>query len=443
LKRTRKFPVYSEARLAGADELAFHGNANPPLCARIHLLKTLHKYLTGQVLATLLLTVAVFAFIVLLLNVLKDVLPLLIAGHVSLWLFVKAIGLLLPFACVYALPMGFITAALLVFGRFSADHELTAARAGGVSLLALISPVLLLSLLCCALSAWFNMDIGPRSRVAFLNLKYDLIGNLTGAQIPEGTFIRDFPGYIFYTEKNHGGEMQNLTIYQLQNETNVTSEIIASHGRLDLDAAKKQVIVDLDDAQMIYFIPSGNLITSVKNYQLPLGVGGKNNRVTKPSIGNMTFGQLEQELHDLKQINFSGNTNQLVSQLKSLLVVSAPLATNATPAEVRAFLRQSEKTRAVQIEQVRVAMHFEIAFSFACFAFALVGIPLGIRVHRRETNVGIFIALMLVMVYYAFVMLGQSLSGHPELHPHLILWIPNFLFQGIGAVLLWRANRGI
>ena len=162
-------------------------------------MKTLHKYLTGQVLAALLLTVSVFAFVVLLMNVLRDVLPLLFGGHVSLWLAMKAIGLLIPFACIYALPMGFITATLLVFGRFSADQELTAARAGGVSLLSLIWPVLVLSLFCCGLSAWFNMDLGPRARVQFVNLRSDLVANLANAQIPEGRFIRDFPGYIFYT----------------------------------------------------------------------------------------------------------------------------------------------------------------------------------------------------------------------------------------------------
>jgi lipopolysaccharide export system permease protein len=423
-------------------KFALLGGVNAPTCARIQPLRTLHKYLTGQVLATLLLTVAVFAFVVILLNGLREVLPLLFGGHVRLWLVLKAFALLIPFACVYALPMGFITATLLVFGRFSADQELTAARAGGVSLLSLISPVLLLSLLCCTLSAWFNTEIGPRSRVAFINLRYELIGDLANAQIPEGRFIRQFPGYIFYVGKNNNGDLQNVMIYQLQKETNVIGEILAAHGQLNPKRAANQLVVDLADARMIIFSPRGNFISSSPHLSYILSTNLSLHRLTKPKISDMTFGQLQQELEDLKQLNLSTNANATVDT-GSLQRMNLSLATNATPAETAMFLREAEKMRTSQIGQAQVALHRQIAFSFACFGFTLVGIPLGIRVHRRETNIGIGIALLLVVFYYAFIMLGESLASHPELYPHLILWIPNFLFQGIGAVLLWRANRGI
>jgi len=415
-------------------------------------LKTLHKYLTGQVFATLLLTVSVFAFVVLLLEVLKDVLPVLFGGNVRLWLIMKAIGLLIPFACVYALPMGFITATLLVFGRFSADQELTAARAGGISLLSLISPVLLLSLLCCALSAWFNMDLGPRSRVAFISLiRYELPSEMANAEIPEGRSIRDFPGYVFYAEKNDNGNLQNILIWKLQSETNGTvvttnesMEIIAARGHLRPERAEKQLLIDLEDMNSIQFDPHGNRTWFSPTYSMNLSQSNAVVQSVKPKISDMTFGQLRQELADLQQLNFSAiGTNSSMAPADLSRLDLSTISTNATPQQTAAFLQVAEKTRELQIEQVKVAMHRELAFSFACFGFTLVGIPLGIRVHRRETNIGIAIALMLVVVYYAFIMLGQSLSAHPNLYPHLILWLPNFIFQIIGAVLLWRANKGI
>ena len=394
-------------------------------------------------LATLLLTVAVFAFVVVLLNGLPQILPLLISGHVRPALIAKAVGLLLPFAFVYALPMGFITATLLVFGRFSADQELTAARAGGVSLLSLITPVLLLSLLCCGLSAWFNLQIGPQSRAAFVNLRQELLTSLSTTVIPEKQFIRDFSGYIVYVEKNHNGNLENITAYEAKSATNSSGKLFlrAPTGHVDADFSANTVTLTLSNVASV--MQSGNgkpWLYFSKIYPLKYDLKNQLSRPVKPKVSDMTFVQLQAEMLELNGMNVEPAS------------ASSPAATNrldnavnskASAEEINATIRNAEKVRQGEIERVRVELHREVAFSFACFGFTLIGIPLGIRVHRRETNIGIGIALGLVVVYYGFIMLGESLAARPEFYPHLIVWLPNFIFQAVGAVLLWRANRGL
>ena len=136
---------------------------------------------------------------------------LLISGQARFVIVFQAIALLIPFVWVWALPMGLLTATLLVFGRFSADQELTAARASGISLLSLVTPILILSLLCCALSAWINMDFGPRSRVLYKSLLFQLRADLVKNQLPEGRFVPVSTNFIFYAEKNQGGNLQDVT----------------------------------------------------------------------------------------------------------------------------------------------------------------------------------------------------------------------------------------
>lgn len=384
--------------------------------------KTLHAYLTRQILASLVMTVLVFTFVLLIGNVLKDILPLLMSGQVSLGAVASAVGLLVPFAWVFALPMGMLTATLLVFGRFSADQELTAVRASGISLVSLIIPILLLSLALCGICALVNLDFGPRCRVAFTTMRYNFGAKFSSVMLPEGRFITDRPGYIFYIGKNRGGNLEDIMILQLESDTNLQRTVLAPRGSMVVDSANKVLRLTLQDAKSIEM--NGETLLS-QEVPIELELEPSQKTALQPKIDDMTFRQLCDELGDLER------RVRLPVSLKHL-----------TPEQRLERKRQWEQQRNDVVTPIVFQMHRQVAFSFACFGFTLLGIPLGIRVHRRETNVGIAIALVLVAVYYSFILLGQALQHRPEFFPFLIVWIPNFLFQTIGAILLWRANRG-
>jgi lipopolysaccharide export system permease protein len=384
-------------------------------------LKTLHAYLVRQILASLLITVMVFTFVLLLGNALKEILPLLVNRQVTFGVVAQAAALLVPFAWVFALPMGMLTATLLVFGRFSADGELTAVRASGVSLLSLISPILLLSLALCALSALVNMEIGPRCRVAYTNILFDLRLKLSSDLLPEGAFIKDVPGYIIHVRKNQGGELEDVMVWMLDTETYIR----AARGKLEVDAPEKKVTLYLYDGASVDMRGGEPLLIAFKETSL-VRTNLLDRPTFQPKISDMTSGQLWDELDEWER--------RLTTQASGR---------HLSKEQMQARKHELEKVLGDPTTPIRFQIHQQVAFSFACFGFTLVGIPLGIRMHRRETNVGIFVALLLVAVYYSFILVAQSLDTRPEWAPHLIVWLPNFIFQAVGAVLLWRANRGV
>ena len=352
---------------------------------------------------------------------------MLVNRQTTLLMAVHAIGLLVPFVMVFALPMGMLTAALLFFGRFSADHELTAVRASGVSLVALITPILLLSIALSGVCALINMEVAPLCRVAYKKLLSIGITRL-GAFLPEKTYIKDFPGLIVYADKVRGTNLSAILIYRLSDPAG-ESYVRTSSGNIQVDPANPSVLhLRLFDAWRAGTVngeraPMAYTEEWFLTYTNKLAVQADE----KVKLTDMTIFQLWDELQDLE---------------KRLTV--GPAVRNMPRGQMRArLLELAQQQRADLTMPLKVQIHRQTAFSFACIGFTLVGIPLGLRTHRRETTFGIAVALILVLVYYSFFILGQSLETRPSWCPYLILWAPNFIFQAIGSVLLWRANRGV
>lgn len=379
-------------------------------------------------------TVAVFTFVLLLGNVLKEILALLVNQQAGFGLVLKAVGLLIPFVMVFALPMGMLTATLLVFGRFSADQELTAVRAGGISLVSLVTPVLLLSIALSGLCAWFNMKVAPEARSSYKQLLYQFGVQYATDLLPEDRFVDEIPGYVIYIRKRNGDQLRDVQLYRLESNQ-ITTRITAPQGSILRDPAAQTVRLSLKNATIEMLedpqppVPPLDWTIHDPEWQT-VRPGDEFPKQPDPA-------QITSEPARWRPLFSSFETEPLKPPAKAR---KKPRLSDMTFAQLRDEIAKLERQQ-IDPTPALVQLHRQVSFSFACFGFTLIGIPLGIRAHRRETSVGIAIALILLMLYYSFFVLGQAFDTRPEFAPHLLLWLPNFIFQAVGAVLLWRANR--
>ena len=91
----------------------------------------------------------------------------------------------------FSLPIGLLTAALLAVRALPARTRgiKRAARASGLSLVSLITPVLLLSVIVSGLCAWLNFDIAPSCRTAYRGLLFTAQTNRPANALRSGELV--------------------------------------------------------------------------------------------------------------------------------------------------------------------------------------------------------------------------------------------------------------
>jgi lipopolysaccharide export system permease protein len=388
--------------------------------------KTLHLYLCRQILGALVMTVFVFTFVLLLGNVIKEVLNLLVNRQATFSLAAHAILLLIPYVLAFSMPIGMLTATLLVFGRFSADQELTAARAGGISLVSLVGPILLLAVGVSAICAWLNFDLAPSCRVAYKELLAGAGRNRPGGFLLSNQYV-PFGIYQVFAGHVHGDgtNLDDVVVSEYDKDGELVRWAKAPKGLLTFDNVQRQITLQVwtnismqrDKNGWVPFL-SGDLVFP------PVPFPDADTAVPV-AISDMTFWQLRAELNRLEQ---------------SAKALPAHGATRDQLLDLQKEMRESANKTMMP---VLVNLNQQVAFSFACISFTLIGIPLGIRGHRRETSIGVAMALVLVLIYYSFMVTAQAWQAHPERYPCLVVWLPNFIFQAVGSVLLWRINKQV
>jgi lipopolysaccharide export system permease protein len=380
----------------------------------------LDRYIFKSVLATCAAAVGLFAFIVIVPNIARDLLPHVLAGQIQATTFIKLIVLLLPFAVTFALPMGMLTGVLLTLGRLSADSEITAMRAAGLSINRVTRPVVLLALLGVGVGLYFNFESMPRARVDYHKVLAEAISSNPLSLVIPKTFIRDFQGIVVYVGEKHGGIMRDIWLWELDKDRKVTRIVRAAAGRFEYEETTNSLILTLIQAQ-----------AEIRSEKHP------ENFEDPPMVVSVE----KSEPYRLSLDRFFGRASgphmkqewMTYQELKTERARVATLPLPADPALARIATQDRMK--------LEIIYHDKFNTALAVLSLALVGIPLGIKVSRRETSANFAVAVALTLAYYLMTVAVKVLDRHPEYRPDLLLWAPNILLLGFGLWLMTRIEK--
>ncbi|HEY6873742.1 MAG TPA: LPS export ABC transporter permease LptF [Geobacteraceae bacterium] len=354
--------------------------------------KTLFFYICREIAVPFLLGMATFTS-VLLMGRFLQLADLVVAKGALFSDILRMIVYLLPFFSMVTIPMSFLLALLLAFGRLSADSEITAMKSGGIGLYSLLPPVLSCALAAYLITTFITVFALPWGNTSFKKLLVTIIETRATLNLKERVFNDDFPGLVLYVDR-YSSDRDSMSGILIQDERNPKepSTIFAEQGIIERTPGTKSLRLSLKNGGIHRSIDTtGYRLLEFKDYELTINLAQSTKEMTKNEL-DMTFAELRESLHT--------------------------------------HLTDDKERRDMLIE-----FHRRFALPFACFVFALVGVPLGIQNQRSGKAAGFSISIGVILVYYVVLSLGKTLAQKGIIYPAVAVWVPDIAFLLLGIYL--------
>lgn len=374
------------------------------------VLRIFDRYLGKQVLTATSMGVLLLSGVMVLGNVYKKLDELLGDTRLPMAVVAEFVALIIPFSLIFTIPWAFLTAILLVFGRLSADNELVSLRMTGWSMRRICASVFALAIALSALCYWVNVDLAPMAKNRMKMMFYEVALENPEALFQEGRVLDRVPGFRIFTGSRNGRELKNLEI--IENEGSLARRVVrAKRALIETTPGVLDFTLHLFDAQIesISYTPD--------------------RKVDKVEYLSAAETALNFPLSRLRQ-----DTVKVNASMKSTSSLWEEISSHKDTVTGKDMDERSHSLSLTELNK-------RYSFSLACFTFALVGIPLGVTAQRRETSTGFALSLITATLYIGFIILADTLNDKPASLPHLIMWVPNVLFLGIGSWLFYRLSQ--
>lgn len=390
-----------------------------------------------------------------------------------------------------ALPLATLLASIMTMGSFGENNELLAMKAAGISLVRVLSPLVIVSLIIATGAFFASNNLIPLAYDNIYTLRDDINRTKEEISIPTGIFYDGIDNYVIRIDRRaeKGDILYDLMVYDHSRTQGNTSVTIADSGAIRLTPDKQNLLFTLYDGNTYEETPPESM--SDTTYQLQK-VGFKRQEVII-SLENYAFKRSESG-------RFSGEVNALnIAELRSMrdsldttynklremqvrnLVVSGGLVYGSqfdpqnrghyssiaditklrdwesTEIKKNAYIQAvSQLTSAIQIldnfaldekqyplplRQAKIALYRKFTLSLACIIFFFIGAPLGAIIRKGGLGTPSVISILFFVFYWVIDISGKKLSTDGSLSPGMGTLISSIILMPIGIFLTWKSTR--
>lgn len=397
-----------------------------------------------------------------------------------------------------ALPLAILLSSLITFGNLGESSELTAIKAAGIPLIRAFRSLIVISVIICFGSFYFQNEIGPKANIKLAQLLISMKQKSPELEIPEGIFYDGIPqSNIFVQRKDtETGKLYGLTICRLTGSYEDQAIILADSGMLQSTADKKYLLLTLWNGEWFENMKQqemGNIASvpfrreTFYNKEILIPFDGdfnltdasllSNNARGKSlkqilhgidslnheydSIGRQLYKDMGRQMFDLHKMNAASPTaaaNTAKASKKQDVVSFDTIKARLTEEKMRAavqFSMSDIKRNATEVEfrsmiakdgdklirqhQVEAIAKFTMAFS--CIIFFFIGAPLGAIIRKGGLGLPVIISVLVFIVYYILDNSGTRMAKLGAWN----IWFGSLLSTAVltplAAFITYKANN--
>lgn len=359
---------------------------------------TIYKYIIREIWPTFLASLFVSVFIIVATRMLS-IMELIVNRGVNAGYVGRMLVYLIPDIVMFALPAASLMAVVVAFLRLSSDSEIISLKSCGISLYQMLPPVVILSFFALLISLSIGIIAVPWGNRSFKDVIFQIAESKADLGIKERIFCEPFNGVVFYVNSYSTRDRVMKDVFVVdRRDAKITNTIIAEEGRI-LSYPQQRIIT-------LHFLRG-------------------------------TISTVEKNLNSARSIKF--NTYKMNIGLKDIMSALASRKKAPKEMSVDELIKQMNITPKGELKynEMMIELLEKFSIPIAVFLMGIIGVPLGVQIRARGRSAGIWISLVVFLIYYMCLAGMKSICETGNISPTVGVWIPD-IFLFISCIYLLR-----